>query len=654
MFEAPACSIFVKLLERLRPLQPAAIGLDFLFQTPRDPITDQKLAEEIGKCGNVVVTGSWVSSDKTGLTSWAAPLPAIQKNARAVGYANVPPDEDEIIRRFPLKPGTDPEVDAFSLALAKHVLHTDYVSWENGVCKLNNQRPFPDREVPADEEGNTLYKTLKGPKGEGPFVVIPAMKFMSMPEDKIPKDLIKDRVILVGTTDRLYGDFHRTPLTRFSVGELSDFSGVEILGSFLHNILENRSLQPISRYSVLGLLVLLVLFNAFSFSRMGTFGCLTLFSIEALATSTAAYSLYRSGLLVSIADVIIPLALSGIIGSRFRAAAAAPEKIVTQVTPPVQPAHPAPVRSPPAWSAPPSPISGADSTIASSQLHPFSPAFVARYRIEHPLGKGAMGEVFLATQIALDRKVAIKKLTTLSADQVERFRVEGKLLSKLNHPRIIGVFDAGEDNRVPFLVCEYVEGETLRDYMRRGPLGLDEVVRITTSILEGIAVAHSQKILHRDIKPDNIFITNAREIKIGDFGLAKLGDQQSASMTRQGMIMGTPTYMSPEQARGKEADERSDLYAVGVMLYEMICGRPPFQGESAYQVVMMQIGDQPPHPRTLKPDLSLLLGALIMRALDKSPDARFQTASDFARDLQVALKSTTSPQATIMPESLDV
>lgn len=640
--------IFVKLLERLKKLQPAAIGLDFLFQTPRNSETDAKLATAIKECGNVIITGSWVSTPGSDVATWASPLPAIQSAARAVGSANVPPDEDGAIRRLPLKSAPDTEVEPFSLAISKLVLHTDYVSWEDGICRLNNQRPFPDVEIPTDNEGQMLLRTLKGPKGEGPFTMIPAIKFLNMPEDKIPKDIFKDRVILVGTTNRLFGDFHRTPLSRFGVGEHADFAGVEILGTAIHNILDSRFIRPAPRSWIIAGLLFFVLINVFLFARFNLFIAITVISIQAMLVTAAAYRAYQAGYLMSIVDVMAPLAIAAALGHWWRSRSTA--KVIIEEVVTKEPPAPAiqQVIIPQPTPLPSTNLPAETMISMSLSPYPFSSNFLSRYRIERPLGKGAMGEVFLATQLALDRKVAIKTLTTLGPDQVERFRVEGKLLSRLHHPRIITVFDAGEDSRIPYLVCEYVEGKTLREVMDQSPPAPGEAIKIILGVLDSLSFAHSNHIYHRDIKPDNVFITNSNEVKIGDFGLAKLGSQNDASLTRAGIIMGTPTYMSPEQARGKEADSRSDLYSVGIILYEMLCGRPPFQGASAYEVIMMQIGDTPPHPRELKPEINMHVGAIIMRAIEKDLSSRFQSADEFIRDLKIATAvSMNNPNVTL-------
>ncbi|MBI4871529.1 MAG: SUMF1/EgtB/PvdO family nonheme iron enzyme [Candidatus Riflebacteria bacterium] len=285
---------------------------------------------------------------------------------------------------------------------------------------------------------------------------------------------------------------------------------------------------------------------------------------------------------------------------------------------------------------------------------PFSPVFQERYRIERKLGEGGMGQVFLATQVALERKVAIKTLLDLDEAAIARFRVEGKLLSKLNHPRIVAVHDAGEDEGVPYLVCEYVEGTTLKSFLSRERPSQTRAIEVAAAILEGLAVAHSHGIHHRDIKPDNVFLSPDGSVKLGDFGLAGLQTAAGAGLTRTGWVMGTPAYMSPEQAQGLKVDARTDLYSVGIVLYEMLTGQVPFLADTPTGLLYHHVHSAPLPPRAHLPQITPRLNDAVLRALGKDRVERFPDAAGFRQELLASLQEDRPggpPAVTARPSS---
>lgn len=217
-----------------------------------------------------------------------------------------------------------------------------------------------------------------------------------------------------------------------------------------------------------------------------------------------------------------------------------------------------------------------------------------RYRIVRRLGGGGMADVYLCEDLTLGRKVALKVLLRRflgDAQFVERFRREAKAAAALNHPGIVAIYDWGQVDGTPYIVMEYVEGETLKDLIRRrGRLGGAEAVDLTLGLLAAVGLAHRHGIVHRDIKAQNILIDRNGAAKVTDFGIARAGD---SGMTEAGSILGTAQYLSPEQARGLPVDERSDLYSVGVVLYEMLTGRVPFSGDSAVNVAMRPPASRP-------------------------------------------------------------
>jgi serine/threonine protein kinase len=253
---------------------------------------------------------------------------------------------------------------------------------------------------------------------------------------------------------------------------------------------------------------------------------------------------------------------------------------------------------------------------------------VGSYKVLEKIGEGGMGAVFKGIDLMLEREVAIKALRPELArqpDVVERFRAEAVTLAKLNHPNIATLFSFLRQGDDYFMVMEFVKGETLDSVLRRaGGMPVDRAITLFCQALEGIDHAHKMGIIHRDIKPANMMLTKTGSIKVMDFGIARvLG---TARMTRQGSVIGTVEYMSPEQVRGMETDSRSDIYSLGILLYEMLTGRVPFSHPSEYELMKLQIEHLPQPPRQLQPGIPGAIEAAILRALSKEPADRFQTA----------------------------
>ncbi len=255
---------------------------------------------------------------------------------------------------------------------------------------------------------------------------------------------------------------------------------------------------------------------------------------------------------------------------------------------------------------------------------------VGSYKITEKIGEGGMGAVFRGIDVMLDREVAIKMLRPELARQAqlaERFRSEAVTLARLNHPNIATLYSFLRQNDDFFMVMEYVRGETLEQIMRRGPMNCETAVTLFCHALEGMEHAHGMNIVHRDIKPANLMMTERGSIKVMDFGIARvLGTDR---MTRAGHLVGTIEYMPPEQVRGGETDARSDIYSLGILLYEMITGRVPFMSPSEYDLMRAQVEDPPPPPRQFAPQTPVAIEQSILRALRKNKEDRFQTASEF-------------------------
>jgi len=277
---------------------------------------------------------------------------------------------------------------------------------------------------------------------------------------------------------------------------------------------------------------------------------------------------------------------------------------------------------------------------------PVIPGQLGHYQILKPLGAGGMGEVYLARDVRLKREVAIKILPeklTNDVQAVERFMREAHAASALNHPNILTIYDIGEHENIRFIATEFVEGKTLRQKMQDGPPGLSEVLDIAVQVSNALAAAHSAGIVHRDIKPENIMIRSDGYVKVLDFGIAKLtqskasGDDAATlikASTTPGMVLGTVFYMSPEQVRGLEVDARSDIFSLGVMIYEMVAGRLPFSGETVSDVIAGILKSEPQPLSGIVKNVPLELEWSIAKALCKGRDERYQTIKGFLGDLK--------------------
>jgi len=267
---------------------------------------------------------------------------------------------------------------------------------------------------------------------------------------------------------------------------------------------------------------------------------------------------------------------------------------------------------------------------------------IGRYEVEKPIGKGAMGLVYLARDTKINRVVAIKTMALSQAfDESElvgireRFFREAETAGRLSHPNIVTVYDAGEENGLAYIVMEFLKGGDLVPYTRSSQLPVPQVVSILARVADALAYAHGKNVVHRDVKPANVMYEPASdEVKVTDFGVARLTD---ASKTKTGMVLGTPSYMSPEQLTGKKVDGRSDLFSLGVTLYQMLCGRPPFVGESMVQLMRKITSESPADIRSVNPLVPDDLALVVERSLVKDVAQRYQTGEEMARDLQACL-----------------
>jgi hypothetical protein len=271
-----------------------------------------------------------------------------------------------------------------------------------------------------------------------------------------------------------------------------------------------------------------------------------------------------------------------------------------------------------------------------------------------------MSTVYLALDEVLDRPVAVKLLhreISDEEDQLERFRREARAAARLSHPNLVGVIDAGEDDGRPYIVFEYIDGRTLkRQIQEEGPLQVDEAVAYAIEIGRGLTAAHARKLVHRDVKPQNVLIDPDGRAKVTDFGIARSLEQKG--MTATGRVLGTTDYVSPEQAMGEDVDERSDVYSLGVVLYEMLTGDVPFQAETQVGVAMKHVNEPMPDVQVKRPEVSAVVASVVDRATTKDPRDRYSTVAEMVRDLEQTLeveaarRGGTSGEATSVLDSV--
>jgi serine/threonine-protein kinase len=279
---------------------------------------------------------------------------------------------------------------------------------------------------------------------------------------------------------------------------------------------------------------------------------------------------------------------------------------------------------------------------------------LGRYAIQSELGRGAMGVVYKATDTALERTVAVKTVNMAlereGAEKYEaRFYQEARAAGSLNHPNIVTVYDVGKEGNVVYMAMEFIEGEELRSLLAAGrPLPVSQAVSVAAQVAEGLAYAHEHGVVHRDIKPANIMVLRDGPVKITDFGIARMR-ASTDELTQSGMMLGSPKYMSPEQVIGKRADHRSDIFSLGVIVYEMLTGTAPFSGENVTALMYQIVNFAPPAPSAVNAAVPELLNFIAAKMLAKPLEERYQTAQELANDLRNCERQISTPAAITQP-----
>ncbi len=276
-----------------------------------------------------------------------------------------------------------------------------------------------------------------------------------------------------------------------------------------------------------------------------------------------------------------------------------------------------------------------------------------RYELLERVGGGGMALVFKGRDTLLDRTVAVKVLRsqyTADEDVVRRFRREAQAAASLSHANIVNIYDVGQEDDVYYIVMEFIAGKTLKQKIQHeGKVGIERAIEIAIQICEALEHAHAHKVIHRDIKPHNIMLTAGGSVKVADFGIARAST--SATLTHSGTIMGSVHYFSPEQARGGFSGERSDLYSLGVVLYEMLAGKVPFEGDSAVTIALKHVQETPVPPRKLNPEIPVALERVVLKALEKEQSLRYQSATEMLQDLRALQEKGRKPAAGDAPQA---
>jgi serine/threonine protein kinase len=294
-------------------------------------------------------------------------------------------------------------------------------------------------------------------------------------------------------------------------------------------------------------------------------------------------------------------------------------------------------------------MGGTPTAVRPADAPPVARIFAEHYEIEAPVGRGGMGSVFRVIDRRDGKTYALKVLHASAADAstLKRFEREAAVLRRIAHEAVPKIRGYGVAGGSMYLVTEFIDGANLRDAItERGAFPLPEIVRIGASIADCLNAAHGHGVIHRDIKPHNVMLTRDHQVRLIDFGIARDAAVNATAITGTDVMLGTPHYMSPEQFEGRRTDARSDIYSLGVVLFQLATGRLPFHAETPTALALKHVGEAPPHPRAIRPDIPMLLDRLILKCLEKNPSERYPTAGDLATDLRRTLDARRNVQRT--------
>ena len=542
-------------------------------------------------------------------------VPEVIRGARTLGHINALADTDGRVRWDPLIIQYQSHYyPAFSLQVAGSAM-----GLARGDMKVNVGRSLRLGSVtlPTDAQGKMLIPYYGGNQS------IPHRPFIDVLSGRVPPDAFKDKIILVGVTAAGAYDFLATPFSR-------RFSGVEKHAQTVAAILQSRFISRPSWVSFVEFGLVLALGLLLSFLLPGRRLPVQLIVCLAglLGLAVLMFGGMRQGLWIQVFYPALAVIGPGLLAAA-RGASATEKKapLREEAT-----AFLIPERRDP-------PLNGG--TLRREPAAPLKE--IDRYEIIGELGHGAMGVVYKGRDPIIDRLVAIKtiRFDRLYEEQEiqglkDRFFKEAQAAGKLAHPNIVTIFDVGEFRGISYMAMEYVEGEVLSRFTPQGQLlQVDEVLRIIAQVAEALDFAHQRKVVHRDIKPANIMRTSEGQIKVMDFGIAKL---PSSTLTQEGSVLGTPAYMSPEQIRGKELDGRSDLFSLGSILYELLTGTKPFRGENLSALTYQITHENPPPASPQNPQAPPAVDEILEKVLAKNPDDRYARGKEFAQALRRLLQ----------------
>jgi CHASE2 domain-containing sensor protein/tRNA A-37 threonylcarbamoyl transferase component Bud32 len=607
-------------IDRAHAAGARLIAIDvFLHGDSRDPEDDRLLVESIGKSGRVVFARRWVRQGSQ-LNTVQNPQKFREKMLGQVSVLLFR-DDDSMVRRYHLG-NTDDARLLPSLALYSVIKMLGLKTHEYGFSEDGRELALGPHTFAIEQPNNGLM--IDFAQEEKPFRVV---SFSRLEETlKKEPELFRDKLVLLGLTYEASHDLHPVPVGAAGVRQLA---GVYVHALAVRDLFTGNAVRRVDPAVDRILTALMLVAAGFLFARLSPFGgALALFALW-LAWAAGAWGVYLArGVWIAVAVPAGASALlfAGFIGLKLREESKTRRSAETLLSSYFSPVAQAGLET------------ADDPGLADRLLTASEVLAPEKYEITGKLGQGGMSVVFRAIQQPLGRPVALKFISPRlyrDRDAVQRFLREARLTGQLMHPNLVAVFDSGENHGVPYIALELVDGENLKSLIqRKGQLTPAEAVGLLIPALKGLQHAHDHGIVHRDIKSENILIGKDGAVKITDFGIAKVNSTQDAFETMQQVIVGTPAYLAPEQIRGEKLSPSSDLYSFGIVLYEMIAGRPPFLGESTGAILLKHLNDQPPDVADLGLEVPRGLLSVLRKLLEKQPSERYESATELVEALE--------------------